>query len=435
MSKINKIRLSGTTYDIEDSGATKTVEVTQAEYDALVSGGTVDPNTFYVITDATAADLSQYWTSAQTQSAITNAVSGKQDTLSAGTGIDITDNVISATGGGGGSITIDPSLDSGSTNAVANSAITEAIANATDGKLKEDLVFSATCGYGSVFSSGLSIPDNYKRINIYPTKSVSFLGFRSYETYYIKCFILDVETKTEYNAYWNIYRNTINSSGGDGINYVTLTVPDGRANFSVTNESKYRIIGFERDANPTSNGRAEYHGTSTYTVNIPSGTSINEVFGYVNAVNSNHKGLSYLGSRGVGVSYELLVSDNGGRMYYGQTIYALNDSLTAHTANTTIHVTSAQTDAWDAKIDTSAITSSITSASTDSEIPSAKAVYDIIPSTTSAVTSGSTAVVESGAVYDQLGGMKIVKLTESEYTALVTKDESTLYVVVADPSN
>lgn len=730
MSKINKIRLSGTTYDIEDSGATKTVEVTQAEYDALVSGGTVDPNTFYVITDATAADLSQYWTSAQTQSAITNAVSGKadtsavtesinaatsgkvdtstyetytaatdtalsgkQDTLSAGTGIDITDNVISATGGGGGggttysagtnieidsantinctlpiyvrearngdltniavgdssnvssgdyftyaegwetkatgahgahaegygttasggygahaegwkteakgnmshaegekskafgnsshaegygtsamayashsegwytkannqsehasgqynnsvsasttfgdsgntlfsvgngtadsarhnafeirqngdiyitsgssdiklqdhlggggggsitidpsldsgstnavansaitvaldgkqdtlsagigieisgnvisatggggggTITIDPTLDSGSTNAVANSAITEAIANATDGKLKEDLVFSATCGYGSAFGT-MSIPNECKRINIYPAKSVSFLGFRSYANYYIKCFILDVETKTEYNAYWNIYRNTINSSGGDGINYVTLTVPDGWANFSVTNESKYRIIGFERDVNPTSNGRNEYHGTSTYTVNIPSGTSINEVFGYFNAVNSNYKGLSYLA--GYGTSYELLVAQDGGRMYYGQTIYAENSPLTAHTANTTIHVTSAQTDAWNAKVDSSAITSSVTSASTDSEIPSAKAVYDIIPSTTSAVTSGSTAVVESGAVYDQLGGMKILKLTESEYTALVTKDSNTLYVVVADPSN
>ena len=54
---------------------------------------------------------------------------------------------------------------------------------------------------------------------------------------------------------------------------------------------------------------------------------------------------------------------------------------------------------------------------------------------TSAVTSGSTDVVTSGGVYDQLGGMKIVKLTESEYTALVTKDDDTLYCVVPDPSN
>ena len=54
---------------------------------------------------------------------------------------------------------------------------------------------------------------------------------------------------------------------------------------------------------------------------------------------------------------------------------------------------------------------------------------------TSAVTSGSTDVLTSGGAYDQLGGMKIVKLTESEYAALVTKDDYTLYCVVPDPSN
>lgn len=116
---IDTIQVSGVTYTIAGSGSgNSVVEVTQAQYDSLVSGGTVDPTVLYIITDAQAGDLTQYWTSAQTQSAITAAVSGKasqsdletvsgqvankQDTLSAGTGIDITNNVISATGGGGG---------------------------------------------------------------------------------------------------------------------------------------------------------------------------------------------------------------------------------------------------------------------------------------------------------------------------------------------
>ena len=117
---IDKIQLSGVTYDLPSGGSgSTTVELTQAEYDALVSGGTVDPDTFYIITDATPQDMSQYWTSAQTNSAITQAVSGKadssavtqeisaavsgkQDTLIAGTNITISGNVISATGGGGG---------------------------------------------------------------------------------------------------------------------------------------------------------------------------------------------------------------------------------------------------------------------------------------------------------------------------------------------
>ena len=59
-----------------------------------------------------------------------NALSGKQDTLIAGTNITISGNVISAQGGG--SIDIDPSLDSGSTNAVANSAITAALNGKAD---------------------------------------------------------------------------------------------------------------------------------------------------------------------------------------------------------------------------------------------------------------------------------------------------------------
>jgi hypothetical protein len=45
--------------------------------------------------------LSAYSTTQEVTNMINQSVSGKQDTLSAGTGIDITNNVISATGGGG----------------------------------------------------------------------------------------------------------------------------------------------------------------------------------------------------------------------------------------------------------------------------------------------------------------------------------------------
>lgn len=48
----------------------------------------------------TGVDLSNYSTTEQMNGAISAATSGLQPTLSAGTGIDITDNVISATGGG-----------------------------------------------------------------------------------------------------------------------------------------------------------------------------------------------------------------------------------------------------------------------------------------------------------------------------------------------
>lgn len=49
---------------------------------------------------------------------------------------------------------------------------------------------------------------------------------------------------------------------------------------------------------------------------------------------------------------------------------------------------------------------------------------------TSAVTSGSTDVVESGAVYEQMGGLKLVKLTQSAYDALDPNyDSNTLYII------
>ena len=82
---IDSIQLSGTVYTIQGSGGgsgNPTVELTQAEYDALVSAGTVSANTYYIITDATPQDMSYYWTSAQTQSAITEATSGKVNTSS-----------------------------------------------------------------------------------------------------------------------------------------------------------------------------------------------------------------------------------------------------------------------------------------------------------------------------------------------------------------
>lgn len=54
----------------------------------------------------------------------------------------------------------------------------------------------------------------------------------------------------------------------------------------------------------------------------------------------------------------------------------VNNALTAHTADTTVHVSQVEKTAWNSKVDTSAITTAITSGSTDSEIPTAKAVYD-----------------------------------------------------------
>ena len=58
-----------------------------------------------------------------------NALAGKQDKLTAGTGISISGNTISCTvsGGSGGSITVDSTISSTSTNPVQNKVIYSAL--------------------------------------------------------------------------------------------------------------------------------------------------------------------------------------------------------------------------------------------------------------------------------------------------------------------
>ena len=72
MANINKISVAGTIYDIQDQNASKTVELTQSEYDGLA---VKNPNTFYIITDAEGGNLSNYYTKTE--------VDGKVDDVSA----------------------------------------------------------------------------------------------------------------------------------------------------------------------------------------------------------------------------------------------------------------------------------------------------------------------------------------------------------------
>lgn len=128
---IDKIQLSGVTYDIGGQGGSgvSVVEVTQAEYDALPSSAKTDTSKMYVITDAQAGDLTNYYTKTQTNTllggkadtattytktevdnAITAATSTKQDTLVSGTNIKTINsqsllgsgNIVIQGGSGGG---------------------------------------------------------------------------------------------------------------------------------------------------------------------------------------------------------------------------------------------------------------------------------------------------------------------------------------------
>ena len=104
MANINKISVAGTIYDLQDKNAAKTVELTQEENDGLA---VKEQNVFYIITDATAGDLSNYYTKQQTDTLLGE----KQPTLVSGTNIKTINNEsllgegnIDIQGGGGKAI-------------------------------------------------------------------------------------------------------------------------------------------------------------------------------------------------------------------------------------------------------------------------------------------------------------------------------------------
>lgn len=116
---------SGSTNPVSNSAITVAInsKADKSEIPTVPTSNSAFTNDMGYITND---DLEDY----PTTDDLDNALSGKQDTLIAGTNITISGNVISAQGGG--SIDIDPSLDSGSTNAVANSAITAALNGKAD---------------------------------------------------------------------------------------------------------------------------------------------------------------------------------------------------------------------------------------------------------------------------------------------------------------
>ena len=124
MANINKISVAGTIYDIQDQNASKTVELTQEQYDGLA---VKSPNTFYIITDATAGDLSNYYTKEQTNTLL----NGKQPTLVSGTNIKTINNESLLGEGnldiqGGSSVNVVQDIGTSTSDVMSQAAVTKA---------------------------------------------------------------------------------------------------------------------------------------------------------------------------------------------------------------------------------------------------------------------------------------------------------------------
>lgn len=352
MSKINKIKVSGTSYDLEDRNAAKSVTLTQAEYDALVTAGTVDSNTFYVISDSEFS-MDDYWTSAETQSAITQATSGLQETLSAGTGIDITDNVISATGGGGGG----KAIEAGRGISVTTGATADTVSfnlPISAGTANNSLIFGTTNNTATT-TRACAFGSNTKAKG----ENAFTIGYNT-------------ETKED-NAF---------AAGQYAVANGFVSMSLGRE--TITNNMSEFACGQDNVSNKASNTYGD-SGNTLFSVG-------NGTYGGTrhNAFEIRQNGDIYITSGGTDIKLQDNLGGGGGGASYS--------------AGTGIDITN----------DVISVTGMVATSAV-----------------TSAVTSGSTDVLTSGGAYSQLGGLKLVKLTQSEYNALSPNyDSNTLYVIV-----
>lgn len=373
---IDKIQISGTSYDVKDSSI----------------------------------DISQYWTSAQTSSAITEATSGKLDT-----------SVFQTYSGG---------VDTALANKVETSAITTAVTTAsTDSEIPtakavNDAIEAGGGGGGKAVSAGTNISittgetadtinctlpisanttNNGQVLNIY--SALEYENFKApYNSInigsYNKCDVVfgsGTENHDVFIGQFNKYKRT-NYGGYTGYNLIF-----GKSNvLSGGNPSCSCVFGEEN----TASGDSQYSfvfGKHNFTANY-----CNFAFGNTNNCNNMYE-----------VAFGVGNVSSTGSTDADKTIFSVGngDIITRHNAfeirkNGDIYISSGGTDI-----------------KLQDNLGGGGGTVD------QTVISGSTNAVAGGAVYDQMGGMKIVKLTESEYTALVTKDADTLYIVIPDPSN
>lgn len=407
---IDKIQVSGVTYDIGGSGGggNPTVELTQAEYDALVTAGTVSADTYYIITDAEAGDLTNYYTKSETNTLL----AGKQATLVSGTNIKTINNE-SILGSGNIDIQGGSTYTAGRGISITNDTISFSLPISA-GTGTNSIVFgnatTAQTNGTNAFGGGKSGSAHY--VVSFGQNSFSYgEGTQAYKNN-SQSFGNETESRniSEHSiGQFNVSNSATTTFGNSG--NTLFSVGNGTANNARHNAFEIRQNGDIYLSSGGTDIKLQDHlggGGSSINVVQTTGSSTTDVMSQ-DAVSTqlNNKanksaavGGYHFGSSSDGdyIQYKNVNnSDIGNSIYYpkinGKYILTSNSIYAKNNYNFQL-------------VETSAITTSMSSSSTDSQLPSAKAVYD------------------------QFGGLKLVKLTQSEYDALATKDNSTLYVIV-----
>lgn len=467
---IDKIQLSGVTYDLVGGGGggSNVSEVTQAEYDALVSGGTVDPDTLYIISDAPTIDMNDYVTKvANVASVAIITASTSNDTA------------------------IIPQSSSGVTTFYLKGGTSGNYCYFNFGYKYNNYNY---CCYSSSFYWGSTFTMNYATVS-YDSET---------DIYTI--------TANEGYAYYNllvaggtftIFTEPVTISGqsakviGDSIPFVmdTLNNQIASSDFSITNfntDSSGLRLQYKKGSGSSSwltklsddsTIYTNYNG-KMYTKPVSSTTSseveIMTVAGTCyNVFNSAHDGVSstndntwnlgannykfrinssytYTGNRSITINYgygnSKTVQNGSGSFYLyyrysgSSIVYSIGNS--SNYSNDYSALTSSIKSSYhlDVKLESSAITYTKEDQQYSGYYYWASRVYfnncQNIASYSTTFISGATyvtndvqintAVQNLYDVYDYEAGMKMKKITQSDYDNLDPKDDNTLYIVVED---
>ena len=409
MSNISKIKISGTSYNLKDENACKVVELTQAEYDDLPTTAKTS-NSLFVITDATAGDLSNYYTKSETSGAteISTALASKADTATTYTKTE-TDNAITAA-----TSTKQDTLVSGTNIKTINNQSILGEGNIT---------IEGGSGGGKSIEAGTNISVTTGETADTINCTLPIIATTQYQDSHNLIFLLNRGTSNSNtinneNTYGNIiagHSNTLGNNFDQAMyNFVFGDYNGLEGNYQGNHADKNFVVGDHNFFGSLSSGYAVTHTAVFGDYNKPK-NHYEYAFGKYNVSNTGStdadKTLFTVGNGTAdNARHNAFEIRQNGDIYItkdGQDV-KLQDQLgsggTSYTAGDGIDISN-DVISVTGKVDTSAITTSITSSSTDSQVPSAKAVYD------------------------QFGGLKLVKLTQSEYDALATKDSSTLYII------
>lgn len=260
---IDSIQLSGTVYTLsaQTSGGNPTVELTQAQYDALVTAGTVQQDTYYIITDAQAGDLTNYYTKSETNTllggkadtattytktetdnAITAATSTKQDTLVSGTNIKTINNTsilgsgnIDIQGGGGGK-----AIEAGRGISI------------TTGETADTVSFNLPISAGTGSNSIICNHNNNKA-----TGSYSFAGGQESSATSFWSFAYGANCKANYGSWAGGYQCLGNGSYSFAIGERTKTSNDGECAVGSYNASNTGSTNADNTLFSVGNGTAD----------------------------------------------------------------------------------------------------------------------------------------------------------------------------------